>query len=418
MKKKLVAFLMCASVFLVGCNISDLVGTLDKGDTTYHDMDLFSEVDTSNIPDTPPEVADISGIKELAGKADTTETVVNSGNIIDPDKQIATYAAAVEDWMFEEEEFDYSYPQYGIFDIDGDGIMELLTTQMAGTGMFSTNRIYTLSEDLSRVIELSFGGTEEGDSEPDFIGEDSLIFYENGDGYRFWAVEDYLRNGYAENYLIKSTMYYLEGYLTVVYDGSSATYVDYDGNATYEYYDYDGSNISEEKFNNLEDDQYSTYKKYVANLCLTDAEVIKDETSAKEWLGYMFNDYFEYEYIGFTADMAGTYELVSIESEGDVTYVDGSNNVSGNIHLYDKGDADYFYLQNGEIIESNIEYVQSIDGAMYRDAINPTWYKRFTIDDSYYNYTVLPDGRLEMRVLTYYVDYEYPFVSMLLFQKK
>ena len=120
-------------------------------------------------------------------------------HVLSSDEQIAVLAERFSGLESEVEWLSYeSSTQFAVTDLDGNGLLELVVSSMQGTGLFSYSHYYEVNEDGSGVTEWQWPQPME--SEPD-IGYADMAFYSDEDGVRHYRLEDYIRNGYAENWL-------------------------------------------------------------------------------------------------------------------------------------------------------------------------------------------------------------------------
>ncbi len=88
--------------------------------------------------------------------------------------------------------------QYAITDLDHNGRLEIIASNMGGTGLFTYSRFYEINMTYDALVECKTGFIKY-DSQSDLI-MDSMETYIDENGQFFYVVYDYLRNGAAEHY--------------------------------------------------------------------------------------------------------------------------------------------------------------------------------------------------------------------------
>lgn len=141
-------------------------------------------------------------------------------NIKDAYIQASVYAAQADRWLFGEE--GSSYISYLMYDLDGDGSMELTASVLQGSGRYSYNYFYGLG-DNGKVTELEMVrlcGSKMRDWDADFDiggGRTCVQTYRDDDGTIYYEGNDYLSNGIYGGYIESGFWYLKEG---VVYQDS------------------------------------------------------------------------------------------------------------------------------------------------------------------------------------------------------
>lgn len=104
---------------------------------------------------------------------------------------------------------DESGVQYAITDLNGNGYLELVVSSIQGSGLFTHSYYYEVNESCDGTTYwISTMG--EDASEPD-IGVYDVTVYVDTDGVRHYLFDDYIRNGYTENWLGKYDVTYENG---------------------------------------------------------------------------------------------------------------------------------------------------------------------------------------------------------------
>lgn len=91
---------------------------------------------------------------------------------------------------------NFGYAQYGVLDLEGDGIPELYSSTMSGNGFFSTNEFFKVNPESGTVSEIK--NVPEDLVELDLDGSCS-IYQEKSTGQLFFLSNDLWRSGWQEN---------------------------------------------------------------------------------------------------------------------------------------------------------------------------------------------------------------------------
>lgn len=126
--------------------------------------------------------------------------------------QAAAYAAQADTWLMDGEAGSVS-GGYLLYDMDGDGDSELLVSVMQGTGRYSDNYFYTLTDEGSvtelPLVRMCNGKEREWGTDFDIGGRTRIQAYRDGDGIVYYEGNDYTREGIYGLY-DETGFYYLE----------------------------------------------------------------------------------------------------------------------------------------------------------------------------------------------------------------
>lgn len=174
--------------------------------------------------------------------------------------QACAYGAQVERWLQEDDEFGLTLRDCLLYDMDRDGKLELVTSIMEGTGMYSDNHFYGLAasgeaEELP-IVRLHNGKKTENVDDFDIGGSTRVQAYEC-DGIFYYEGNDYVREG-VYGIWAKNGFYYLKD--GTVYQDSirSSEQLFADGEQRKEdetrYYNMAWEEITKEQYDALRDD--------------------------------------------------------------------------------------------------------------------------------------------------------------------
>lgn len=116
-----------------------------------------------------------------------------------------------------DQEMDYANEcyQYAIIDLDHNGRLEIIVSNMGGTGIYTYNRFYEINETYDGLVECETSFLE-GESQPDLLLAGQLETYIDDKGRFFYAVVDDVKNGSAEQYQFICSLSLQSGKITTV----------------------------------------------------------------------------------------------------------------------------------------------------------------------------------------------------------
>lgn len=200
--------------------------------------------------------------EEVTKKAEETSEPGNEAmdneadDEVDYSAQIQIIADNADVWKNTSEYEMYSYT---VTDLDGNGRLELIASYMAGTGMYTFSDYYEVNEALDGISLCTYD-VMEGDSQPDIMLDEATRYSDASTGTNYYIIDDVLRNGMSESYVLKDVVVLKDGVVTVDNLGVCANIGDEDGNVVSTYQDANGNEITEEEYGELEN-IYKEYKK-------------------------------------------------------------------------------------------------------------------------------------------------------------
>lgn len=269
-----------------------LAGTTVEGDAiltyiSYNGKDFYVMQDNSRDKFRgtgeayTEEICDASRVKEMIGEVQgmTRDRELTR----EEQEQIAFFAKNRQQWRFDQETYGPYGLQYAVYDLDGDGRLELMTTVCMGTGLFSENRFYQMGEDgktLETLNQRELPDRENQDS-LDSDGYDlgwSMDAYRDSKGRTYYSGSNIFRDGAAFHGEIQG-FFYLEGNTVTFQDiCHSTSEADSDTEDTIDiYYDMDDNEIPVEAYDLLLSDFVKGMEKSKAYInWFTDDEVTED----------------------------------------------------------------------------------------------------------------------------------------------
>ena len=287
--KKLILIVLCAAIALslAGCK---------KAEEPVNEPDPATEAEpapaqTEPDPEKPAEPE----------KAEQPTPQMPPQEEIDPDAPLPTgksteevdilpqldlIAACSDEWFAEQ--YDGEYNLYAVTDLDGNGRLEIIAANQAGSGLYTWSSYYEVNGTLDGIdmLETNFG---EGESQPDLTVDETVCYFDDG---VYWFIEtDILRNGYAENFLFLSAIavngdaveYRPLGVRRMTYEEVESAEGESEeaeeAEPTITYHDTDGNEITEEQFFDT-DRHFPGAEKLTARFCWIEIEPDGDIAAA------------------------------------------------------------------------------------------------------------------------------------------
>lgn len=198
----------------------------------------------------------------------------------DMSAQIQILADTKDLWKPGEEDMYGSFG-YVVTDLDQDGSLEIITSMMAGTGFFSTNRIWEVNDSMDGITECQKASSD--DSEPDIMQEDTNVFYDEENNVYYYIFTDFIRQGAAENETYKESFYLKDHMVNTDFIAYRSMVYKSEDDVITRFEDHQGNEISEDEFESAENEKYKMLKKKDAHFeWIYDIDVDVDTLSAEE----------------------------------------------------------------------------------------------------------------------------------------
>lgn len=169
--------------------------------------------------------------------------------IFDADSQLEVMANSSDEWLIDDSFGGAS--MYAVCDLDDNGRLDLIASNMAGSGLFTTSNYYEINSTLDKLTKNQYDTTE-GDSEPDVMVALTTAYYDFSANLFHYIFEDVLRIGAAESVCIKSSVTLEDGVVSVVPLVTCHNTADDSGNLQSRYYDNQDYEISVEDYETLD----------------------------------------------------------------------------------------------------------------------------------------------------------------------
>lgn len=195
--------LICLSAILVfalfGCGNQT---TADPKETTAAPQQSTA-ADATAAPQTAPAQT----------QAPTTAApVVNK--TLTPAEAVKIYQDNASLWQKNPDEFYMGGYFYLFLDLDFDGVLELVTTEVQGTGRYSTNKYYKINLADNSVEEIT-SDKDKGESSIDYYMDDSPELYKNKTtGEYLYIGKDYIRAGGGMDFTAEKTLALKDGVIS------------------------------------------------------------------------------------------------------------------------------------------------------------------------------------------------------------
>lgn len=139
----------------------------------------------------------------------------NSAEIsLAPYEAVGIYMNNIEKWQIDPNKTRMSMEGYCyvFLDLDFDGILELIASETQGSGRYSKNNFYRISNDKTSIELIPFDQSVNQKNQCDLIFEDSPVLYKNNKtGNYEYIFCDYIRIGGGMDYFREEEYSYKDG---------------------------------------------------------------------------------------------------------------------------------------------------------------------------------------------------------------
>ena len=138
----------------------------------------------------------------------------NSEISLAPFEAVGIYMNNIEKWQIDPDKTRMSMEGYcyDFLDLDFDGVLELITSETQGSGKYSKNSFYRISDDKTSIEIIPFDESVNQKNQCDFIFEDSPVLYKNkSTGNYEYIFCDYIRAGGGMDYFREEEYSYKDG---------------------------------------------------------------------------------------------------------------------------------------------------------------------------------------------------------------
>ena len=160
---------------------------------------------------TPPEKKDPTKLHDFSPELSDK----NSAEIsLAPYEAVGIYMNNIEKWQIDPNKTRMSMEgyRYVFLDLDFDGILELIASETQGSGRYSKNNFYRISNDKTSIELIPFDQSVNQKNQCDLIFEDSPVLYKNNKtGNYEYIFCDYIRIGGGMDYFREEEYSYKDG---------------------------------------------------------------------------------------------------------------------------------------------------------------------------------------------------------------
>ena len=216
-------------------------------------------------------------------ESETTETEpVSSKSKDDISSQIQLIVDNFELWKMDGEFVQDSKPYggYTVTDIDKNARLEIISSEIEGSGNYSYNNIWEVNESFDALVLCKREQTAEKETQIDIM-EESVPAYYDDDLCAYYLTFDDMKGDSLTYLYEEKRALSLQNGLLIEKILAHKTIIEYklesdrDDSSSYSdptYRDMDGKNISEEEYNNITDRYYGELQKMQAYIQWIDAQ--------------------------------------------------------------------------------------------------------------------------------------------------
>lgn len=157
--------------------------------------------------------------------------------------------------------------QYAVTDLDQNGRLEILTSSLQGTGLYTYSTFHEVNKTMDGLDSCPMTGLSEGNSQPDIQVSQAGGRFDPASGVRYYLFTDLLRNGAAEQYEFLHALSLSEGTVRIQPLGGASYLTAEDGTVSASYALADGTAIDEADFLTLSEDAFPGCEPFQASFC-------------------------------------------------------------------------------------------------------------------------------------------------------
>lgn len=220
---------------------------------------------------------------------------VQESNTLDIDKQLATIVKHFEDWKSYNDEGNYAY---AITDLDHNGRLEIISSNIEGSGWYSYTSIYEVNEKQDGLVKCVFQQEKEGESEADIIttNEWNMYYDKLNDTYHYILLDD-LKINAMDYYQNKRDFVLKDGKITEQFLASKEITYDEMENEQIKCTNASGENISLEIYERIDVISLGQFEKKIQNIeWIMNTQMELKDVSQKKLLELLKESYNHFDF--------------------------------------------------------------------------------------------------------------------------
>ena len=187
-------------------------------------------------------------------------------------KQVSIIVNNRDIWCLPAEYENETY-EYAITDLDENGRLEIIISDMGGSGSYSHNFFYEVNKELDGIVKMH-NPTEQEKTQPDILIDFERVYIDS-DGVHHYIVTDYLKQDEHTYYITIGVMSISENQISHEYL-ASRTEVETDKGVKAAHKDYAGNDISEDEYYRVVKEYFEGYPEWKVHIEWQNARELKD----------------------------------------------------------------------------------------------------------------------------------------------
>lgn len=214
-------------------------------------------------------------------------------------QQLGVIAENIELWRVKYEDI-IEKVYYAVTDLDQNGRLEIIVSDMGGTGSYSYSRFYEVNEQHDGLTECETDFIE-GSSQPDIIVENTDAYYDTAKNIFYYIEKDFIKLSATEYNTYISAICLDEGKLiTTAISNMTETYPEY----KVVYKDAAGGEITEAEHKMLVEQRFKNCDRYVAGFGWQDMSEMETVTEKESMVNLLLQSYKKFGFIANVTDCA------------------------------------------------------------------------------------------------------------------
>ena len=297
-----------------------------------------------------------------------TEAIIATGDKTSIDDQIILIEQNMDMWKLSPDYANEVY-SYAVTDLDGNGRLELIASNMGGTGYFTYSKFYEVNEQYDGLVECETNFVE-GNSQPDVIEPYVEMYYDWERKINFYLVYDLNKLSMGEYHIIQNAMYLVDGKIEVVPLAKEIQYYTAEDSSVV-YQNAYGTEISEKMFVEMPEHTFGCADVYGVNFEWREMSELDDANykAIREMLkgsyeGFTMNEIYNTDEVANLRNRESAYMKVvrniynhhRFPNDENYDFIEGSDMSENTFAIYD--------IDGDEVDELIINYVTTYNAGM------------------------------------------------------